>query len=256
MKKFIFILSSVLMLSGCGVSTTPGSTATFRAEYASSCDTDSNILIRTGNYTFTTNPWGKGSIVNFTNCITGNTVISGGVVGKITWDWVNLHNGVKSYPEIMYRPNGQPPNIPISELGTLSTSFNVAVSATGDYNVAYDLWIDSNKQADHWPHKAEVMIKLVQTWTDRPVVDTVTINGIVFDVTVATAQYQADTWQNYIFQAQRPVLQATLQFKPFFDYLTSRGYLSNTDIVSTIEFGSEIMHGIGTVTVNAFEVFK
>lgn len=258
MKKLLLVLGVVLSLTGCGAggSMSTDTHSLFRAEYANSCDTESNVFVRTGDYTFTTNPWGKRGMVNFTNCISGNTVVSGGVTGKIIWDWVNLFTGVKSYPEIMYRPNGAPPNIAINELGTLSTSFNVAVSATGDYNIAYDLWIDSSKQTDHWPHKAEVMIKLVQTWSDHPVVDTVTINGIEFDVIVNTARYQADSWQAYIFQAKTPVLRATLQFKPFFDYLTTRGYLSTTDVISTIEFGSEIMHGTGTVSINNFEVFK
>lgn len=256
MKKILFVLGIVSVLAGCGGGGTADSSTAFRAEYASSCDTNSNVLIKTGNYTFTTNPWGKGSMVNFTNCITGNTVAGGGVVGRINWDWVNLHHGVKSYPEIMYRPNGQPPNIVINEINSLYTSFNVSVTATGDYNIAYDLWIDSSKQVDHWPHKAEVMIKAVQTWTDSPVVDTVTVNGIVFDVVVTTSQYQTDTWPLYIFQAKVPLYQATLQLKPFFDYLTSRNYLSGTDVISTIEFGSEIMHGTGIVTVNSFEVVR
>ena len=101
MKKLLFVLTVALSLTACG----PGGPLVadthlpFRAEYASSCDTESNIFIRTGDYTFTTNPWGKRGMVNFTNCIAGNTVVSGGVVGKINWDWVNLFTGVKSYPE-------------------------------------------------------------------------------------------------------------------------------------------------------------
>jgi hypothetical protein len=209
---------------------------------------------RIGNYTFTTNPWNKGSIVNFSTCVTGNTTPTG-VQGKITWSWPVVNNEVKAYPEIMYRPNGQPPNIAFSELGNTTSNYDVSVTATGQYNVAYDIWIDSSKQPDHWPHKAEIMIKVAHTWNDGPVIDTVVLDGVTYDVAIVNVNIQG-SWPAYMFQTRQPVLKGSIKLKSFTDYLTSHNYLLYTDVMSTIEFGSEIVDGTGTTTVNSYSITR
>jgi hypothetical protein len=259
MKKLAIALSLVFALVGCGggggSSPTVQSDPAFHAEYISSCEVNSGNLQRIGDYTFTTNPWGKSNITNFTNCVVANSTVSG-VAGRINWDWPNDGQfTVKAYPEVMYRPNGQPPNILLSELGNLTANFDISVSATGQYNVSFDMWIDSTKQADHWPHKAEVMIKTVHTWSDNNIVDTVTIDGVVYDFSVQTINIQG-SWSMYSFQTRSPLYRGSLKIKSFMDYLVSRNYLLSTDVMSTLEFGSEIVQGTGQTTINSYSITK
>lgn len=258
MKKLAIAFSLVFALVGCGSggsSSATQSDPTFRAEYISSCEVNSGNFQRIGDYTFTTNPWGKSNITNFTNCVVANSTVSG-VAGRINWDWPNDGQfTVKAYPEVMYRPNGQPPNIVLAELGNLTANYDVSVGATGQYNVSFDMWIDSTKQVDHWPHKAEVMIKAVHTWDDTNIIDTVTIDGVVYDFSVQTINIQG-SWSMYSFQTRSPLYRGNLKIKSFMDYLVSRNYLLSTDVMSTLEFGSEIVQGTGQTTINSYSITK
>ncbi len=44
------------------------------------------------------------------------------------------------------------------------------------------------------------------------------------------------------------------QILHLFDYLKARGYIQGTEYLSSIEFGSEVVEGTGTVTVDAYKV--
>ena len=139
-------------------------------------------------------------------------------------------------------------------MNTLSVNHNVSVSATGDYDVAYDIWVDAVPVANLYPHMAEVMIKVAETWADTPIVDNVTIGGVTYDVVVNTASNNGYSWRFLVFAARTPLLNASLQLQPFFAYLTAHGYLSSANYINSIEFGAEVVQGVGTATIHSYSV--
>ena len=264
---------SVLLLSACGgggssSSSSAGSGSsssgvTFQPITASTCSlVNPPTLYPLGNYAISNDPWGIGNITTATQCISGSTVgsvvngaaVQTGVSASLNWNWPFGDFSVKSYPEIFYRPNGQPTSIQISALNTLSVNHNVSVSATGDYDVAYDIWVDAVPVANLYPHMAEVMIKVAETWADTPIVDNVTIGGVTYDVVVNTASNNGYSWPFLVFAARTPLLNASLQLQPFFAYLTAHGYLSSANYINSIEFGAEVVQGVGTATIHSYSV--
>lgn len=271
MKKAICLLAP-LLLSACGgggggaaapAPVAQQAPAAFVPVSAESCDKNAWPAMAVGDYAITNNLWGKGTISDFTQCISAASVgtvengkpVQSGVTAKWNWAWPNSDFTVKSYAEILYRPQGQPLSpIPFSGLGALTVRHDVTIDATGDYNLTYDMWVDATKSAGQWPHKAEIMIKLLGTWKDSPVVDTLTVDGVTYDVCVDNSTSRQ--WIFLSFASQTPMPTATIRVKPFVDYLLAKGYLAPTDYLSTIEFGSELVKGSGSVTVNAYSVSR
>jgi hypothetical protein len=268
--KNLFCLMAPVMLSACGgggaAAPAPAPQqppAAFVPVNAESCDKNVWPTLAVGDYAVTNNLWGKGSISNFTQCISATSVgtvqdgkpMQTGVIAKWNWSWPESDFNVKSYAEILYQPQGQLLDpIPFSSLGALTVRHDVTIDATGDYNLTYDMWVDANRVPGQWPHKAEIMIKLLGTWKDSPVVDAITVDGVTYDVCVDNGA--ARQWTFLAFTSRTPMPKATIRVKPFVDYLVAKGYLAATDYLSTIEFGSELVKGTGSATVNAYSVSR
>lgn len=288
MKPKNLVLTSLVVatLVGCGGGSSPSTTAAtgndetvtdaaaspisaiaFEPVTVSSCDKSSYALLPLGDYALTTNLWGKGKVTDFTECIRGssvgtvinNTAVQTGVNAEFSWNWPtdNSSSDIKAYPEILYRPGGKGlTSIPFTDVAGLTLNHDVSISATGDYNVAYDIWVDSTATTDHWPHKAEIMIKVQQTWNDAPLLDTITVDGNQYDVFEHTARTEFSQWDVLVFASKKPLLKASIPLKPFIDYLVSKNYLLQADHISTIEFGTELKRGTGTATTNSYSVTR
>lgn len=244
----------------------PITSVVFKPITVSSCNL-SFAQLPLGDYALNSNPWGKGEIQDSTQCVGGSSVgtvidnvaLQTGVTAEFSWDWPieNASSNIKSYPEILYRPNGKGlKSIPFTEVADLTVHHDVSISATGDYNLTYDIWVDETATTDHWPHKAEVMIKVDQTWKDTPVIDTITVDGNQFDVFVQHVTSGYYNWRLLVFASKTPLLKASIPLKPFIDYLVSNNHLLQSDYISTIEFGAELKRGAGTATINSYSVTR
>lgn len=262
--------ASLIVNDGQGIGNTAATVsitaaaAVFTSTSASACASPGGDQIGIlGDYAIATNTWGRGAITKFTECISGTTLgsvvgsgpLQTGVTAKIDWDWPYIDFSVKAYPEIFYWPNGttlQP--IAFVNVGGLTVNHDATLSATGDYNLAYDIWVDSTSVIGQWPHKAEIMIKVHGTWTDSPVVDTVSFDGHPYDVIVGPGG--GGQWKFIVFQSKSPLLKASIRIKPMLDYLVTKQHLLITDYISTIEFGSELIQGQGSATINSYSVTR
>lgn len=248
----------------------PISSVVFKPVTVSSCDKLSYAHLPLGDYALKNNPWGQGETKDFTQCVSGsslgtmidNTEVQTGVKAEFRWDWPteNASSDIKAYPEILYRPGGKGlTSIPFTEVAGLTVNHDVRLSATGDYNLTYDLWVDSTASStDRWPHKAEIMIKVQQTWKDDPLLDTITVDGNQFQVFEHTVVYPSYNWEwkVLVFASKKPLLKASIPLKPFIDYLVAKNYLLQSDHISTIEFGAELKRGKGTATIHSYSVTR
>lgn len=272
-KSLVLTSLFVATLVGCGggsasAPTAPISTVAFKPVTVSSCDKSSYANLPLGDYALKNNPWGQEGTKDFTQCVSGasvgtvidNTEVQAGVKAEFSWDWPTepVSSDIKAYPEILYRPGGKGlTSIPFTEVAGLTLNHDVRLSATGDHNLTYDIWVDSTASStDRWPHKAEIMIKVQQTWKDDPLLDTITVDGNpfqVFEHTVVHPKYNWE-WKVLVFASEKPLLKASIPLKPFIDYLVAKNYLLQSDHISTIEFGAELKRGEGTATIHSYSV--
>ncbi|MFF8842302.1 hypothetical protein ACF08N_06140 [Streptomyces sp. NPDC015127] len=91
----------------------------------SSCDRWGNTGLN--GYTLYNNIWGSGAGAQ---CIWANSGTNWGV-----WADHPATSGIKSYPNAK-KVIGKP----IGSLSSLSSSYNVSVPSSGDYNTSYDIW--------------------------------------------------------------------------------------------------------------------
>lgn len=305
------------------------------SHYESTCDTSAQPpYVVLGNYRLFNNPWGQGSVLGsqFTECMNWNPAPA--VLANWSWNWPFTANSggvitqpLRAYPAIQYRPADAPPSIALSAVSatttlkhnvvvtdTTATASNLlapvtvpptpnAVGSLGDYNVAYDIWLDSPQTRNTGCYKAEMMIKLAGTWEDAPlfmdpvglplqltVTDTVSAAVYTFNVAVGTMNIGSCSWYFYSFMGytvppsvalNNPTLlsSASLPVQAFINYLTTNATaittaaqatmhpvgsalalqlditpVALTDVITGIEFGTEIVQGAGNITVNSFSV--
>lgn len=180
------------------------------------------------------NIWGSGA---GTQCISAES----GTRFTVTADHPNT-GGIKSYPNSKWIVNR-----PISELSTLSTTYDVTVPDAGAYNTAYDVWDDN--------HQHEIML-----WTNwyGPVgplgtqVGTVELGGHTWDV------YNGTNGSNnvYSFLRQGNSTQGEIDIVPILAYIVDQGWMTPDTVVGDVQLGFEITSSAGGLefTVNDYSV--
>lgn len=227
-----------------------------------------DFIARLGDYTMSTNAWGKDTISNFSLCVKGTTLSATsngvlqqtGVSGEFAWDFPPQNpSAVFGYPEFLYMPNGkdfQP--LPVSGIGNLTLRHDVNVSASGNFNIAYDLFADPQPRTrlEVWPHSVEIMI-FVKPWQpSQRSIATLTVNGVVYDFESIVVPYKNTTFKQLNFLARTTVLKSDLPLRPFIDFLVANGHMPASYYLSSVEFGNELGIGTGKMTINSFSVTR
>jgi hypothetical protein len=100
-------------------------------------------------------------------------------------------SGPASYPSIVFGCNygnctkGTPFPRPIADLGDLRTTWTTTTPAKGDYNVAYDIWLDPTARKEGAPTGLELMIWLKHTDRVNPIgkqTGDITLDGVPYEV--------------------------------------------------------------------------
>ena len=218
--------------------------------YTATQDFPTYHYFKEAGYAITTNSWGRDTITNYISCDSAK-LLTVGISATFNWDWPFVTpSKVRAYPEILYRPNGSSLQIPITSINNLTVHHDYTIGANGNYQVAYDFWIDP--AATGKPHTAEVMIHLQTTWPNSTILEKVTIDGYQYNVFVGPSYN--NQWDYISFTATQLMNKADIRLKPFMDYLLSHNYLKSTDYLQTIELGTEVVEGKGTMTLNSFSV--
>jgi len=222
--------------------------------------------IRLGEYKLFNNVWGKENITSYKQKIFTFKTENGARMGW-QWSWPSDTRRVVAYPEIMY---GQGPwqsystskKLPakVSDVN-LTVSYDFSLDATGFYNVAIEFWVTNKRIPNPNDLTHEVMIWVVNSGMvpAGKVVDTPVINGIPFNFHINKnhdpgAGSNVSGWLYIAFVAQKDHLQAELKMKDFISYLIKNGYLSADLYIGSIEIGTEIESGNGTILFNEYNI--
>ena len=142
----------------------------------------------------------------------------------------------------------------LSELGGINASFDTAVSPTSDaeYNISFDLWVTRTNPPTPDSRRVEVMI-----WVDyqnpwnvqEPNLGRSVIDGEEYLV----SKSQSD-WTLIEFRKAKKMRAGSLRIDHFLNLLLSAGHLLGSDYLADVEFGSEIVSGTGSTTIQNYSV--
>lgn len=254
------ILSAVILsttLTGCGGGSNDAVQPPIFVEKTSNACTWQGTITN-GNYSAINNLWGLRfypTYNDYSACVSLTTTPTTPKY-EFTWDWRNTPSapGVKAYQEIYYNFKSRP----IASLNNLSMTHDVTIVANGQYNVAYDLWLDSTSIYSA-PQAVELMIWVVKSkeWEMGTPNEIVVFNGVEYGFFDRPGFYQDGSpqlQQGFAFVTTNPMLKGTIQVKPFIDFLIQKGKFPSTYLLNRIEFGSEQMSGKGNLIINNYSV--
>jgi hypothetical protein len=161
---------------------------------------------------------------------------------------------VKAYPSVYKGDHrkqvspGDPFPIPISQLGSVSTSVSTLANAPGSWNDAYDTYFSSS--GDSNPNQIEVMVWLTHHGQNQPsghqVATNVNISGHTWNVWYGG--------QTITYISSQPVTSLSFNFGPIAKDLVSRGYVPAGDSLTDVEQGFEIWSGGQGLQTTSFSV--
>lgn len=223
------------------------------AQAANTCDAFGSITL--GKYWVNNNLWGRDS-GSGQQCVWDTK--SGSSIGWGTsWNWSGQSNSVKSYASSVlgwhwgWKTSGHELPVRLNAGRDIYTDVSYRVSGSGTMNVAYDLWLHniSNPGSSDNPTD-EVMIWTYRSGGAGPLgtlQGTVTIAGTSWDL------YRGNIgWNVFSFVRRSNTTSATLHVQDFLNNLVSRGWMSNTKYLSSIQHGTEVFIGSGQLDVTNY----
>lgn len=266
-----FAAIGCVLLSACGGSDSGSSSAQpsgFSDSQASLCSTGARA--QAGAYVVENNAWNRGAITRFTQCVGIGAAQdgSGAADAEWHWSWPGPVETVRAYPEVIF---GQKPwfdtttdQLPrvVDHLNTVRAGFSYTSIHDGTGNFAFDIWLTGSnvKSGDHLPLKHELMI-----WIDTfgmtpmgPKVDTVTIDGITWDLhaTQATWVSTEPPYPQYLAYVPRATLPSpvSIDVRKFLNHLKQRGSITGQEWLASVELGNEVMTGSGHTRIGGYKV--
>ncbi len=225
-KALKSVVALVTLLAATAVAVQPANAATWSS--SDKWGTWSN-----GGYTVRNNVWGGGAGAQ---SIWANSYSNWGV-------WANHPNtgGVKSYPHSAKYINKR-----ISQLGHLTSNFNVSRPGSGAYATAYDIWANGHAyEIMLWMNKQGAVGAIGSRQT------TVSVGGHTWDV------YKGSNGSNEVFSFLRTsnTNSGSVDIKAVMNWIKNRGWMGDTTI-SDLQFGFEITSSSGGMnfTSNSFSV--
>jgi hypothetical protein len=189
----------------------------------------------------------------------------------VGWAWRSpwqLVPAVVSYPEIACgdkpwdEPLGLSQAFPFA-VGSrrLSVDYDARIAATGTHNLTFTLWVVSALPAARGVVSHEIMVWIANEG-QRPAGTPrgkIALGSAEFDVFIEQRQRDnsganANRWTYVAVVAQRPVLRGPLDLSPLLEFLLHEGVLSRRNFVTSLELGSEVSEGAGSVELTGFSV--
>jgi xyloglucan-specific endo-beta-1,4-glucanase len=221
---------------------------------ASTCETGG--WLSAGPYQLLADQWGAGG-ASGSQCV---HLIDGDTLAWYTsWEWTG--SGVKSFANVQLNSGvGQQ----LSAISSMPSTWKWSQSPTTGIvaNVAYDMFTSSSP---YGPKMDEIMVWLGDFNSPGPLSEKYTKTGQPY-VIAADVEIEGHTWNLYRgtnngWKAWSflPTNGATITYfsgdiKQFFEYLTSHGYISSSQYLTTAQGGIEVASGSAKFTTYAYSL--
>jgi chitodextrinase len=222
------------------------------ADGTSVCTATGTLPINNGEYTLQANEWNSSA----SQCVTA----TGGTAWSLSTANFNLSTSgaPATYPSL-YKgchwgacttSSGLP--IQISQLGSATSSWSTVQPASGAYDVAYDLWINSTPTTTGQPDGTEIMIWLNSRGGVQPFgSQTGTSSAAGHNWNVWTGQQTSWKIISYVLQGGGTSF-SNLDVKAMINDAVSRGSVNPSHYLIDAEAGFEIWQGGQGLATNSF----
>jgi hypothetical protein len=211
-----------------------------------------------GKYWVNNNIWGRSS-GSGSQCVWGIGSSTNPVAWGTSWSWSGQTNSVKSYASTVLgwhwgwrlQNTGLPVQLSANRNVNTGWTYNVTMNGTNTLNVAYDLWLHtiSNPTWEHNPTD-EVMIWLYRSNGAGPIGTrqvTVNIAGTSWDL------YRGNIgWNVFSFVRTSNTTSSTLNLRDFLNDLVSRGWMSSSKYLTSVQAGTEVFIGTGQLDTTSY----
>lgn len=218
-----------------------------------------------GWYTFN-NVWNSNGLVENRDFFIESTTNPSNMSRGTTFTWtfpVTTQSGapVRAYPEIIFGPapmgGGQKASdvggvfpLQVSSLASLDINYDVSITGNrSGFNVAFDIWLTNAPGASG----AAAVTNEIMIWAhtgDFPafgtVVGTYVQDGVTFTI------YHMDKYTAFV--ANTDQFKATIDFAAMLDKLIALGIVSPNEYLASVELGSEVFSGTGSLTIHNLDI--
>jgi hypothetical protein len=186
------------------------------------------------------------------------------------WRWTAPGNGTEplSMPEIVCgdkpwdTPRELRPEFPF-QVGnkTPVVTYDIDLKAKGTYNLTFSLWAVSALPAVKNNISLEIVVWNVAHGLkiDGDKIGTFAADGTTYDLYLEKKHGVITgpdpfTWPLVQFVAREPKFKGTLDFGPFLSALEVRGLIKHSDLLTSVELGTEVAAGQGELHLKSFAV--
>jgi hypothetical protein len=230
---------------------------TLPARAATVCNNGDTIT--QGKYWLYNNLWGASS-GSGSQCISDTSQSGNSIAWSTNWNWSGSSNSVKSYDSSVLgwhwgwkiANTGLPVQLSSNTSVNTSWSFNLNQTTAGGQDVAYDIWISTDPNLGNANPTDEVMVWLDYTGSIQPVgspVGTTNVDGSSWTLWEGNAG-----WQVHSFVRSSTTTSASLNLSDFFNYLIQSRGLSSSKYLISVEAGTEVFTGAGTLNTTNYSV--
>lgn len=228
------------------------------AHAAQVCNNGDSITM--GKYWLNSNLWGASSGTG-SQCLSDTSLNGDTIAWSTNWNWSGSPNSVKSYDSSVLgwhwgwklANTGLPIQLSTNTNVNTSWSFNLNQTTAGGQDVAYDIWLSTDPNLGNANPTDEIMVWLDHTGSIQPVGSqqtTTTIDGASWNLW----EGGASGWTVHSFVRTATTTSASLNLTDFFNYLINSRGLSRSKYLLSVEAGTEVFTGAGTLNTTAYSV--
>ncbi|QMU73907.1 cellulose-binding protein [Streptacidiphilus sp. P02-A3a] len=229
-----------------------GAAGSAHADAATTCEPQGTIAVNSGEYTLQANEWNSSA----QQCVTSN----GGTAWSVsTADFGLPTNGAPATYPSLYKgchwgacTSGSGLPIQVSDLADATSSWSTVQPASGAYDVAYDIWINSTPTTSGQPDGTEIMVWLNSRGGVQPFgSQTGTSTAAGYNWNVWTGQQTSWKIISYVLQGGGTSF-SNLDVKALIDDAVARGSVNPANYLIDAEAGFEIWQGGQGLATNSF----
>jgi hypothetical protein len=222
------------------------------------------------------NVWNKHAAKNgeWQQCIEKRVIAEVAQYGW-SWQWPQKSNVIFAYPQVKlglspWAPEPASDNrfpLKISAINNLTISYDLDISANGQYNLATSMWLINSDTVTEKPNPSAIVAEFM-IWTYSTAkhfnpagkkVTEATIDDKKWEVWVDknwgdASGANANKWIYITYRAKESALEARFNAFNLIQHAVANKIITADLYISDIELGNEIMSGSGIAWVKSFEV--
>jgi hypothetical protein len=207
-------------------------------------------------YHVSNNAWGAGKLVEGVDYSTSVTFDPNNFQGGTSFSWKYPRNvgGIYAYPNIDYAAQAAGvSSTPAANVENLSVTYNVNLSDMAGSTVAFDIWFNSQPKGSWATTNAELLIEVHPISRGKPNQSFLLTGSGFTGATVYASNISAAgaNWKFIDVKMPADMMSGTLRLSDIIKGLIRNGVLTGQEYITSLQFGSEVHGGSGSLRINS-----